>query len=150
MKSYYAILGISRTATLSEIKTAYRKLAMQYHPDVNRESNAHEKFIEINEAYEILCDASKRAVYDELYDAAYAKKNNSASTGTYNSSQKAKYEQWQQDANRKAEEYSSMTLNDFKFKVLDKLVKIYDAAISTLRLLFIIGFVALIFSFFIC
>lgn len=63
-KDYYQILGIARDATEKEIKSAFRKLARQYHPDVNPENE--EKFKEINEAYEVLGDAKKRQMYDKL------------------------------------------------------------------------------------
>ena len=63
-KDYYETLGISKTATESEIKNAYRKLAKQYHPDVNKEANAVDKFKEATEAYENLSDAGKRKQYD--------------------------------------------------------------------------------------
>ncbi len=65
-KDYYKILGISRTAEEKEIKTAFRKLARKYHPDVSKESNAAEKFKDINEAYEVLSDPQKRQRYDAL------------------------------------------------------------------------------------
>lgn len=64
-KDYYAILGVPRNATLEEIKRAYRKLALQYHPDRNHgNKEAEEKFKEISEAYEVLSDPEKRAIYD--------------------------------------------------------------------------------------
>jgi molecular chaperone DnaJ len=64
-KDYYAILGVPRNATEKEIKAAYRKLARQYHPDVNPgDKQAEEKFKEINEAYQVLSDPEKRAAYD--------------------------------------------------------------------------------------
>ncbi len=63
-KDYYEILGVSRDANTEQIKRAFRKLAFQYHPDHNRDPEAGEKFKEINEAYEVLCDAEKRASYD--------------------------------------------------------------------------------------
>lgn len=63
-KDYYEVLGISKSASNQEIKTAYRKQAMKYHPDVNKDSNAEEKFKEINEAYEVLSDEQKREIYD--------------------------------------------------------------------------------------
>ncbi|AEV17025.1 Chaperone protein dnaJ 1 [Thermus sp. CCB_US3_UF1] len=65
MKDYYAILGVSREATQEEIKRAYRKLALQYHPDRNPgDKAAEERFKEINEAYAVLSDPEKRAQYD--------------------------------------------------------------------------------------
>jgi len=65
-KDYYGILGVKRDAGADEIKTAYRKLARKYHPDVSKEKNAEDKFKEVSEAYETLKDAEKRAAYDQL------------------------------------------------------------------------------------
>lgn len=70
-KDYYEILGVSKTATDEEIKRAFRKLAKQYHPDVNKEPGAEEKFKEIGEAYAILSDPSKRKQYDQFGHAAF-------------------------------------------------------------------------------
>jgi len=65
-KDYYEILGVSRDADASAIKSAYRKLARKYHPDVNKTKEAEEKFKDINEAYEVLSDKNKRQRYDSL------------------------------------------------------------------------------------
>ncbi len=65
-KDYYEILGVKRDANESEIKSAYRKLARKYHPDVNKTKEAEDKFKEINEAYEVLGDKQKRQRYDSL------------------------------------------------------------------------------------
>ena len=63
-KDYYRLLGVSPEAGADEIKTAYRKMARKYHPDVNKEKDAQARFIEIGEAYEALADPQKRAAYD--------------------------------------------------------------------------------------
>lgn len=65
-KDYYQILGVDPAADSKDIKTAYRKLARKYHPDMNPEAGAEEKFKEVAEAYEVLKDAARRAEYDEL------------------------------------------------------------------------------------
>ena len=66
-KDYYAILGVPRTATDKEIRTAFRKLARKHHPDVNQgDKAAEDRFKEINEANEVLSDPEKRKKYDEL------------------------------------------------------------------------------------
>eukprot|EP00111_Clytia_hemisphaerica_P016577 TCONS_00049106-protein len=64
-KDYYKILGVDRSCTEAELKKAYRKLALKYHPDKNQDDGASEKFKEIGEAYEILKDPDKRKIYDQ-------------------------------------------------------------------------------------
>jgi molecular chaperone DnaJ len=66
VKDYYSTLGISKNASKEEIKTAYKKLAKKYHPDINQEKGAEEKFKEINQAYATLSDDKKRAHYDQF------------------------------------------------------------------------------------
>lgn len=70
-KDYYELLGVSKNAPVEEIKKAYRKLALQWHPDKNKSSDAESRFKEINEAYEVLSDKDKRVAYDQFGHAAF-------------------------------------------------------------------------------
>lgn len=70
-KDYYATLGVEPSAGEAEIKTAYRRLARKYHPDVSQEPGAEERFKAVNEAYEALRDPNKRAAYDQLRAQGY-------------------------------------------------------------------------------
>jgi DnaJ-class molecular chaperone len=68
-KDYYKVLGVERHADQKAIRAAYRRLARQFHPDVNKDKNAEDRFKEINEAYQVLGKADPRAKYDQLYEA---------------------------------------------------------------------------------
>ena len=70
-RDYYEVLGVSKSATDAEIKSAFRKLAKKYHPDVSQEENAAEKFKECQEAYAVLSDPAKRKQYDQFGHAAF-------------------------------------------------------------------------------
>ena len=63
-RDYYEVLGLARTAGADEIKSAYRRLAKQLHPDVNKETGTEDRFKEVSEAYAVLSDEQKRAAYD--------------------------------------------------------------------------------------
>ena len=79
-KDYYETLSVSKNATSDEIKKAYRKLALQYHPDRNKTKEAEEKFKEVTRAYEVLSDSQKKQAYDQFGHAAF---DPSASSGPF-------------------------------------------------------------------
>lgn len=70
-RDYYEVLGVEKQASDSDIKSAYRKLALKWHPDKNKEPEAEKKFKEINEAYEVLSNPDKKAKYDQFGHAAF-------------------------------------------------------------------------------
>jgi len=78
---YYEILGVPRNATLEEIKAAYRKQALKWHPDRNKSPEATERFKEINKAFEVLSDPKKRAIYDQYGEAAFERGGSANSSG---------------------------------------------------------------------
>ncbi|MGD0750202.1 MAG: DnaJ C-terminal domain-containing protein [Anaerolineales bacterium] len=101
-KDYYQILGVARNASASEIKGAYRKLAMQYHPDRNPgDKQAEERFKEMNEAYKVLSDTQKRARYDQL-GVSYSEWQQQGTPGNFN------WGQW----TRQPGGYQEVNLND--------------------------------------
>ncbi|KAH9553497.1 hypothetical protein CY35_08G013800 [Sphagnum magellanicum] len=80
---YYSVLGVGKNADKAEIKSSYRKLARQYHPDVNKEPGAEQKFKDISNAYEVLSDDEKRSIYDR-YGEAGLKGAGAGGTGDFN------------------------------------------------------------------
>ena len=77
-KDYYEVLGVDKNASQDEIKSAFRKLAKKYHPDINHDADAPEKFKEAEEAYSVLSDEDKRRQYDQYDHAAFDNMNSGA------------------------------------------------------------------------
>lgn len=107
MKNYYKILGVHFDSEITEIKKAYRKLALELHPDKNKASNAHEIFIEITEAYEVLGDENSRKKYDSIYEKIFGQNKEITIEDL------AVYKEWQNQGYKKAEEYEKKTYEDF-------------------------------------
>ena len=128
IQDHYEILGLSTSATKEEIKKAYRKLALEWHPDKNNTSNAHEIFIKINEAYLILYDEQARAKFDKEYEFTFGKNQKGKQPKEdYNqepfnkrSHKEANYtyydpdlNNWTRSAKQQAKKYASMTFEEF-------------------------------------
>ena len=107
MADYYAILEISSNATDSEIRKAYRRLAKQYHPDVNKANNAHEKFIEISEAYEFLINHNQHS-----RKTTTTVTNEEKVADDYRANEE--YERFRRDVQEKAEQQAKMRYEAFK------------------------------------
>ena len=80
-RDYYEVLGVSKNASDDEIKSAFRKLAKKYHPDINKDPDAPEKFKEAQEAYAVLSDPNKRSQYDQFGHAAFSGANGFGGAG---------------------------------------------------------------------
>jgi len=131
--NHYQTLGISSTASKDEIKKAYRQLALKFHPDRNRSPDAHEIFIEINEAYLILFDNEARVKYDREYKYSHGQKAKTEQTSstnkektyqegeykhTYSSKREPQFEdedlnQWTRNAREQAESFAKMAFDEF-------------------------------------
>jgi DnaJ-class molecular chaperone len=86
-RNYYDILGVKKNASDQEIKRAYRKLALEWHPDRNKDTKAAERFKEINKAYEVLSDAKKRESYDQFGEEAFRPGGGFSSNGPFGGQQ---------------------------------------------------------------
>lgn len=129
----YDILHVDRYATKEDIKKSYRRLALEWHPDKNKNIHAHEKFIEINQAYLILSDDEARSKYNIEYDLYLAdiKKEPVFSDYQYDNGKKSHktksdyhdpdLNKWTKTANKQAEKFASMSFADFA-KIIGEIV----------------------------
>lgn len=132
IKNHYETLGVNPNADKQTIKKAYRKLALEFHPDRNKSPDAHEKFIEINEAYLILYDDEARLRYDREYQYHFAikeepkteysertekqQKSTSQEFGkerTYQRYEDEDLNKWSKNAREQAESFAKMAFNEF-------------------------------------
>jgi len=127
--NYYEILGVGPNATKDEIKKAYRQLALKWHPDKNKNANAHEKFIEINQAYLLLSDDEARAKYEKEFEYYYATNKREKATifetkTNYQENTTQDFEDedlrnWTKNAKQQAEEYARMSFEEFASMIKD-------------------------------
>lgn len=131
IQDLYKILGLSASATREEVKKAYRKLALEWHPDKNKSPNAHEMFIKINEAYLILYDEQARTKYDKEHEFFFGRQQEEEQAKkdytqeepfVEKTQQKSKYSHsyndpdlnnWTESAKRQASKYASMSFEEF-------------------------------------
>ncbi|AYN05485.1 J domain-containing protein [Flavobacterium sp. 140616W15] len=116
MENYYKILDINPLASFTDIKKAYRTLAVKYHPDKSKNEETTKLFITITEAYEVLKDSDKRKEYDILYRNIFEKK--STTTEQY----KATEETWKAHGEFKAKQYASMGYEEFAKRAFDEIL----------------------------
>ena len=120
-KNYYAILGLTKSATKSEVKIKFRELAKKWHPDVCKEPNATEKMQEISEAYLILYDDEARSRYNKIYNKLFEKKETfqqnfqkekASSKENVNEIRDYKLDEWIINAQKQAIEILQQSLDD--------------------------------------
>jgi DnaJ-class molecular chaperone len=148
-KTYYEILSLKATATQEEIKRAYRKKAMESHPDVNASPGATEVFVQINEAYAILSDAQKRQVYNQKLRDEHARSAGVSYAQNMQGSHDATYRQWVQQAQAQAAANARMNYQDFKrtrFMQVEESVFLYLQFV-VLGVFFLLGLLMLLLPF---
>jgi curved DNA-binding protein CbpA len=129
MINYYHILGVNINCSQDEIKKAFRKAALFWHPDKNKSSNSHEKFTQINEAYEILSNEEKRRLYNKIFseyfeiksDKQFEKSKKEYTKKSYTS--KTQYEEWVREAKTKAQNFNFKSVDNVLtdgFHMIDK------------------------------
>ena len=139
-KTYYEILGVSETSTQEEIVSAFRSLAKKYHPDLNHDENAKELFEAAYEAYDILKDPAKRALYDDrlmvcrinsqkqAYSNTESQKNNHSDS--YSAARNRQYNEYQAQARSKAREYAQKDFKTFSEEIWGVVTKVAKGTAS--------------------
>lgn len=141
-KDYYKIMGVSPDASEKDIKTAYRKLARKYHPDISKESNAEERFKEMGEAYEVLRDTKKRAEYDQYLKHRELNQRAHQSTGYSHSGRENPYQDVQFDSDffeslfghARRQQQQPMTGQDYQGKISISLEEAYNGTVKSVQI----------------
>ena len=121
MKDYYKILEIEFGANILKVKKAYRRLALKYHPDVNKASDADQKFLEVTEAYEVLKDPVKKNHYDNIYETFFRNKAHETNFEVENEKTYKQQKEWTDYGREKAREYSSIPFEEFARRLLKEI-----------------------------
>lgn len=124
LQNHYKILGVNTNASAAEIKSSFRKLALEWHPDKNSSKSATEKFIEINTAYEILVDSYKRLEYDKLCSDYL--NSTQLENAEFNNSIFNEYQKWTNDIQQKSSERAKMAYSDFLKEVGFKIKRSFN------------------------
>ena len=128
MTDYYGILRISPNASDNEIKKAYRKLALEFHPDKNKSPNAHNLFVEIVTAYEILSNPQKRTEYDNFLKRKAEEKDYQRTERTANQRKETYSTEYNQNyKSQNAEKYANMSFKEFE-KFTEQIIAFGKAA----------------------
>ncbi|MFK7814357.1 MAG: DnaJ domain-containing protein [Maribacter sp.] len=114
MKNYYQILTVERSDSSATIKRVFRKLALEQHPDISDLPDAHDRFIELNEAYEVLRNPVKRKRYNSLLDAKIEKKRNLNRSAKKTKKRTSSVQSSASKGKRRGEKYASETGKNFK------------------------------------
>jgi DnaJ-class molecular chaperone len=143
MKDYYRLLGINRSANAVAVRKAYRRLALKLHPDINKSTDAHDRFIELTEAYEVLKNPKRKHQYDRLYDYNILGKEPKRHRAYYKREGK-----WNQNINRSSEKgkkkgqrYSQKSYNSFRrrtsfWSIFEPLYMVLEFLINILEFIF--------------
>ncbi|MBL7480438.1 DnaJ C-terminal domain-containing protein [Legionella bononiensis] len=139
-KDYYKIMGVSPDASDKDIKTAYRKLARKYHPDISKEADAEEKFKEMGEAYEILRDPVKRAEYDQYIKNREFNQRSYQSTGHGGAGRQHQYQDVQFDSDffeslfgHSRYQHQPMTGQNYQGKITISLEEAFNGAVKSVQ-----------------
>lgn len=141
--NYYAALGLPELSTIQEIKSAYRRSAMQWHPDRNKTAGAQQKFIQIQMAYDFLKDAERRRDYDAyLRQSSEGESIQQDQANTRPDYQARTTESvWQESMKRQAESYANMPYEDF-VSTLSKEIKLHVSYLPNILAILITGMFA--------